>query len=373
MASIYARKKILQIKYKGNDGDWVRKSTGLTDTPKNRKMVRDELIPALNSALVEKKNTIKVELFEKYAADYLKSIDHHKTYWEYAARVKKIVAYFKDRDIREIQVSELRIWLDSFTELSPKTVSMYKSNCKSIFDMAIENEVMDKNPFVHIISRRSNMIVKDAIFPFSQEEVLALLGKAKEDLKIYLAIAFFAGMRAGEILGLQLSDIDLNNKIIYIKRGLSKGRISTPKTLTSIRSVPILDALIPYLKMQIQNSRVAKSLWLFQNKGKHLRGIENIRGTKGRGSWSRLLESVDMEYRPIKNTRHTFIVAMLKSQVLSMLEIAQIVGHTDTTMIMKHYAKYIEGEQLKINREFNPFERVHTHGHTLGHTAKLHF
>jgi integrase len=46
---------------------------------------------------------------------------------------------------------------------------------------------------------------------------------------------------------------------------------------------------------------------------------------------------------------------MLKKSNLSVIEIAQIVGHTTTQMIIKHYAKYIKDEHLRIDRNIKLF------------------
>ncbi len=46
---------------------------------------------------------------------------------------------------------------------------------------------------------------------------------------------------------------------------------------------------------------------------------------------------------------------MLKYTDLSILEVAQIVGHTTTQMIVQNYGKYIKGEHLKIDRSVKLF------------------
>ena len=68
-----------------------------------------------------------------------------------------------------------------------------------------------------------------------------------------------------------------------------------------------------------------------------------------------LLEKCDIHYRKLYATRHTFIVSMLKYTDLSILEVAQIVGHTTTQMIVQNYGKYIKGEYLKIDRSMSLF------------------
>lgn len=239
MASIYARKGILQVKYKTNDDGWKQKSTGLEDTPKNRLKVKNELIPALIKHLKKKVQKVQKEPFEKYTRLYLLKKENLKTYWEVHKRVEKIVKFFKNRDIREIRVSELRAWVGTF-KVKTKTIKAYVTDCKGIFDVALEEEIISKNPFVHIKIIRQD-VEPNQIVPFTSGEVDAILAHASLPLRNFLAIGFYTGMRSGEILGLQLSDIQDGK--ISIHRSISKGIVSTPKTAKtakSIREVPLL-------------------------------------------------------------------------------------------------------------------------------------
>lgn len=369
MASIYARKGILQIKYKTDEG-WKQKSTGLQDTPENRKTVKNDWLPELTKILETKQEQIlqldKREPIEKYAMFYLLEKENLKTYWEIHSRVGKIVEIFKNRDIREIKSSEIKVWLSTL-KVTKKTKKSYATNFRGIFEQAKEDNILEDNPFdnIKVVGRINE---KESIDPFTSKEVKLILKHAPQPLKNFLAIGFYTGMRSGEILSLQLSDIYKDS--ISVKRSVSKGSVSTPKTIRSIRDVPLFDVLRPYLKEQVQIAKSQKSIFLFSKNGKHLYGVDTIRGSKKYGTWSKLLNDLDIEYRKIYNTRHTFITAMLKSGQLSVLEIAQIVGHTNTKMILENYARYIEGEHLKIKRSFNPFQNGGvTHGDIRGDTA----
>ena len=60
-------------------------------------------------------------------------------------------------------------------------------------------------------------------------------------------------MRKGEVLALKWEDIDLENKIIYVKHTLIKKEngvfvLGTPKTESSIRDISIGDTLVKILK-----------------------------------------------------------------------------------------------------------------------------
>ena len=246
MASVYARNGILQIKFKTKGNGYKQKSTGLKDTPENRKIVLNQLIPALEFKLKEKEKAKKIDFepFEKFANLYLLGKEDLKTYFEIQSRVKKICTFFKNRDIRSIKVSELRAWIAQFN-ISSKTIKSYITDCRGVFDIAIQEEILDKNPFVHIKLKKNINEEKEDIQPFTAEEVERILKAAPMPLKNYLAIGFYTGMRSGEILGLQVSDIDFTSNIISVRRSISKGAISTPKTENSARDVPLFNVLKP--------------------------------------------------------------------------------------------------------------------------------
>jgi integrase len=68
-----------------------------------------------------------------------------------------------------------------------------------------------------------------------------------DNYRFYLAIAFYTGMRSGEIIALKKNDIDFDKKTITVKRTRSRFGESTPKTKTSIREIPIIELLMPYI------------------------------------------------------------------------------------------------------------------------------
>lgn len=80
----------------------------------------------------------------------------------------------------------------------------------------------------------------------------------KQD-SIGIILSLFLGLRKGEVCGLQWNDIDIENKIIHIKRNISRVKcfdcnkktkliVSSPKTASSIRDLPLPEKIIPLLK-----------------------------------------------------------------------------------------------------------------------------
>jgi len=327
-------------------GKIIQKSTRLKDTPKNRALVKKEVIPALQrKILMGVVGASKPKTFEYYSLLYLKDKKHLKSYPQIINKVAKINEYFGSMEITQIKRSDIKNWVNNRLEINtPKTVKEYLIDIRGIINIAIDHEHINDNVAKDIKLPTHH---RKEIEPFSPREVKLILSKANMWMQYYLAIAFYTGLRTGEILGLMHSDIDLHKGVITVRRNVTKGMVTTPKTKTSFREVPILDELKPYIKRKL-----SKSLWVFSTEdGQVLKAFSGNR----QNQWRALLKECGVEYRKIYATRHTFIVSLLKYSDLSILEVAQIAGHSSTQMIVQNYGRFIKGEHLKIDKSLKIF------------------
>ncbi len=328
-------------------GKTVQKSTRLLDTPKNRTLIKKEVIPVLHAKILTGElSQEKPKDFLHYSKLYLREKEHLKSYPQIESRVHKLNDYFDKVLITQLKKYHIKEWVQDRLQINtPKTLRDYLTDIRGIINVAIDLEHIKDNVADRI---KLPSHEKKDIEPFSQEEVIKLLNNSNEWFRLYLAISFYTGMRTGEVMALTRSDIDFEERVIHIRRSVSKNKVTTPKTQKSIRSVPILDDLVPYLKRLPKN----RSIFLFSKQdGTITSGSESI----NREEYNALLKRCDIKYRKIYATRHTFIVSMLKYSNLSILEIAQIVGHTTTQMIVQNYGKYIKGEHLRIDRNLKLF------------------
>lgn len=86
----------------------------------------------------------------------------------------------------------------------------------------------------------------------SSEDIKRVKENAGAPFGLFALMALYTGMRKGELLALEWSDVDLKSRRINISKSIyhenNRPRLKTPKTEKGIRSVPILSALLPYLK-----------------------------------------------------------------------------------------------------------------------------
>jgi integrase len=87
---------------------------------------------------------------------------------------------------------------------------------------------------------------------FSRSEVAAIVAKAREMGRpmyaVLFALAAGTGLRAGELYALNVSDVDLERKIITVWRSAFDGAYQTPKTKNSRRKVAIGEALAALIR-----------------------------------------------------------------------------------------------------------------------------
>src|SRR6202521_4540693 len=74
---------------------------------------------------------------------------------------------------------------------------------------------------------------------FTTEQVQRILSVAGEPWRTLFCICTLDGLRAGETLGLQWGDIDLEQRILQIRRTAWSGKTQTPKSRESETTLPI--------------------------------------------------------------------------------------------------------------------------------------
>lgn len=357
MASLYQKSGKLYISIYHN-GQRINQATGLDDTKKNRKLVQNDLLP--NTVFKIQTGQIQIDKQEVktvgyYAQIYLDIKSKHvkaPTIKRYKSVLKNyILPVFKDTSVSSIKVTDLRVYLNKLEELySGKSLDLIMIVFNGIFQEAIYDEEIDKNPFIHI--RRVKIHSAPAL-PLSKSEVQILLESATGWFKNFLAMAFFTGMRTGEMLGLRWSDIDWEQREILIQRTRGDGGVeTTPKTANSLRIIPIFDELYQHLKNQYELTSEYES-YIYLNSSKNpFRDSHRIRDYH----WKKLLLKCEIPYRRLYDTRSTFATMMVSSNKYSVNLISQILGHADVSMLFRRYNKYIKNDVRNMSKNLGIFD-----------------
>jgi integrase len=323
------------------EGKRIRRSTGLAVNAANRKKLENEVIPRLEAKIrLGDLTRPESRKFSHYYGKYLLRQEKNKSFKQKRYVYEKVNAHFAKKDVAAITQLQIEDYLLQLC-IAVESQRPYLSCVKGVMALALKDRMIGVNPAVGIELKNND---KKAPDPFTAEEMAKLLEHADGMLLNYLGIAFYTGMRPGEILGLMRSDIKSDR--IEVKRGIYKGAITTPKTPGSIRDVPILDVARPFIEAQLEASQ---GLYLFDVRGGPiLRGIDHFEK-----QWPRLVEKAGVRYRKIYSTRHTFITEMIKSGKISIPDLAKIAGHKNTRMITEHYLGLDKAAHENVDRSIS--------------------
>jgi len=337
MTTYFSRGSTIWINYYV-DGERKRKSTKLKDTPANVKIVKNQLIPALDAKIatgeIYKK---KPNTFEYYGGIFLTQKDSNKSFWMRKSYYERVIDHFRGRDISTITRLDIKQYLASL-DMKSQSKGTYKSCVKEIFELAVDDEVISTNPAEGIKLKGDE---KPPIQFYYKEDVNKLLVASTGLMEAYLYTGFNTGMRPSEILGLQLTDFK-DDGYIHIERTRSKGRVSTGKTKNAQRKVPYPRFILDKLK-KIQ---AKDSIYIF--------GWYDD-AAKLRYLWRDVLDAASVEKHKLSSTRHTFATLMLKDNIVSIGELAGLLGHSSPKVTLEHYASVIEAKNVDLGANFSLF------------------
>ncbi len=287
--------------------------------------------------------------FNHYSTLFLEFKKHElkfSTLDKYTNIIKdRINPTFGELDVTEIKPSDIKKWLYSIDDVGGKSKRIYLSILSGILQEVFYDELITRNPARSVRLPKFNI---KKIKPFTADEVHNIMSLAVNDnYRYYIAIAFYTGMRSGEIIGLKKSDIDLDKQMIRVQRTRSRFGESTPKTSYSNRDIPIIELLKPYI-IEVYNKHDNEYLLVTQyNKPYKTTNVFQEQ------FWKPSLAELGIEYRRPYNARHTYATNMLYNNLVTPVQLAQLLGHANTQMVFDVYVNYIDTFNIDFDRSIN--------------------
>jgi integrase len=98
---------------------------------------------------------------------------------------------------------------------------------------------------------------------FTLDEVQRILAQAEEPYRTFYWLAAETGMRAGELCGSTVDDLDLERRLLYVRQSSWRGKLQSPKTENSIRVFALSAELLEHLKGYLLHWRPNAARLLF--------------------------------------------------------------------------------------------------------------
>ena len=373
--------------YMDESGARKRKSfSGTTKQEVNKKMTEyisefdkmvkasDESKKTLRESMQNWLQVFKFPSVERTTYDRLECTAKNQIY---AILGDKVVGNIKSADIKNL----LNHWMNEGYAYT--TVKKVYVILNEYFRYLMQQELIQKNPMqsAPMIKKanfmaaqgKENLPTNETVTIFTPEEIAKLKAEASKQYatgkKLYkqagaIFLMLNTGLRTGEVLGLLNSDIDLENRVLHVQRGVKQRNVRDgyeqvgPKTemvvgklksASSKRDVPLNDTAIQAIK------EMREEIYL----GEDFPLIPDINGNflkpeRFRRRYYRLLDGAGVEHRGLHSLRHTFATNLVNGvkqpdgTIISLTpkQVADILGHS-TSQITEMY--YVKKDNTRLN------------------------
>ena len=292
----------------------------------------------------------------EWLEDYVKPTTKIRTYERY----RELSAHI-DREIGEYEIKELspcllqkkvgnllkRGNLKTGGILSPSTVNAIISVIQSSLKTAFVNELIEVYSADKI---KRPKITGKTIESFSLSEQKAIENAvldAKKTKLIGIVLCLYTGLRIGELLALEWTDIDFTKGVIYVSKSCHYGHnekgeylrfIDTPKTHNSLRDIPLPKQLIPILKKHRKNSTCK---FVVAERG----GPVAIRSYQR--SFELLQKKLRIKRRGFHALRHTFATRAIECG-MDVKTLSEILGHKNSATTLNRYVHSLIEHKAKM-------------------------
>ncbi len=238
-------------------------------------------------------------------------------------------------ELGELSTSLVRTWYADLMEkgLAQSTVAKAYRLVRTILNTAVEDSLIKSNP----CSIKGAGLGKSQERPVaSLEEVFALAKSIDERYRVAVILATFAGLRLGEILGLERKSIDIKSgtvKITQQMQELSNGRyyLALPKSEAGSRTIALPDFVINEIVDHLANFVAGDDSSLLFTGGN---GAPLRRGVLFK-AWKKARTEVGVEYLHFHDLRHTgnTLAAMTGA---STKELMARMGHSSSEAALRY-------------------------------------
>lgn len=250
--------------------------------------------------------------------------------------------------------------------LSHRTIEVMKIVIHAALKQAQRNKLVSENVCENVVLPRKQ---PKHIRVLNEDEQTKLIAALKDNyIGRGLLFALYTGMRRGEVLALKWSDYDKNEKTISITKALSRVRtynkdgnktmltVTTPKTDTSIRTVPLIDKAVELLAehkrkqeryMELVGDYYTDNDLIFSSS----RGDYLDPGNFNR-KLNKTVKKIGIAQISPHALRHSFATRGLEAEV-SLKAMQELLGHSSITVTGDIYTHILKEQKRKEISKLN--------------------
>ncbi|QOY52293.1 tyrosine-type recombinase/integrase [Candidatus Sulfurimonas baltica] len=341
-----------------HNGERHRKPLNLGNTPANKKIALNHMIPTIQLAVSTgeffKNKMITVSEYMDKSFELQSSNRKAPTIEDYRSKYNKhLKPVFGKKMLDSIKGTDITLWQNKMLKdgYAIRTIKGVRGILSTMFEDAIREEIIEKNPIrlASLLSARGmKKTSEDDLLPFTINEIKTLIASTETtQMKNFYMLLFTTGLRGGEAIGLKWNLVDFDKREIKISSQIGRGVTGSPKW-DSFRTVPIIESFLPFIKSQFEITGEQSEYVFLNTLNNPYWDISKIR----EGNWKKDLERAKVQYRKIHQTRHTFCSTMISAGEDINL-VSKVAGHSSPRMTLEVYSKYIPRDLSDFGNVFN--------------------
>ena len=372
-----SQRKDLTYQFRYTDVTGKRRTvyaSDLQELRKKEKAIQKDIDDGINYC---EGNVTVIELLERYIA--LKQGVRHATKVGYNFVLNLVKKEdFCYRTINTIRTSDAKLWLMKLQRdgRGYSTITSVRGVVKPAFQMACDEDIIRKNPFDFPLA---GVVVNDskkriALTKEQQETFMTFVREDTHYCRYYdeFNVLLGTGMRVSEFCGLTISDLDFENRKIFVGKQLVKEKggvyhVEKTKTESGVRYIPMSDEVYQSLKNILACRQKPKKEMLIDGYAGFLLLDKNGNPKVGlhldhHMQWTmkkyRRTQDIPLPTITPHVLRHTFCTNMANAG-MDLKSLQYLMGHSDAGVTMNVYthASYDHAEKsMQKILQFRPPE-----------------
>jgi len=261
------------------------------------------------------------------------------TYNQYATIMEKLIEVIGDKLVSSVSPADIKkVWV-LYVGRSQSYINKASFLYKSFFQFAMENRYCGFNPVLSS-SARPHKGSKGTHRPLTKEEI-HLIETVPHRVQVAAMFMLKAGLRRGEVLALQKSDI--HDDRIYVTKAVkfvnNRPVVGSTKNESSERTVPLFGSLKPFIDsiqdyvLPDADGNICSETAFQRAWESYLYGLSTIAGHK-------------ISFRP-HDLRHTFCT-VARDKGIDVNTVRSWLGHSSERMILQIYDHISEEREQRM-------------------------
>ena len=291
-----------------------------------------------------------IDFLDDWLENYHKAYVKHQTYVRYRSNINCYLRHsaIGQMELEEVTRRDVQQFVNGLRQtvgkrtgktLSAGTVNGTFMMLQCAYGHAEEYELVDKNPCSRI-KRAVSIKAEKEIKCFTiaeQKKIESHIDKLKNPEYYCYIVAFYTGLRIGELCGLTWDCVDFENKTLFVNKAVYSSvddegnwylMTDTPKTRTSVREIPLPAHVVKTLG----------KMWKYA-KGEYVCSRANgdrLTPWVCRWRFEEMLKKLGIRHLNFHCIRHTFATRALENG-MDIKTLSELLGHSTAATTLNIY------------------------------------